>query len=1519
MKKNWIKKLYRAAAAGLAAIMAAGMIPVYALAEETGKAADQMAVISPEAYMEAMKNPLMGLSEKDFFINTTDDEYCLYDQTLDYNPWSTLVMTYIPWDHLENDESDTLEDIAEYCDKRWRGKDANGEWHSYEEYGIKVIPRVYLRFPNDFGTFYGLGGDHWPDDMKAGDLTSAEFDARLERLIQRLGTLWDNDSRVAYIQMGIFGTWGEQHGTGVPEKIGEYFDKYFENKQVQVRYYDEEMWDGYSFGQYNDSIGDLHTDPDKWPYCAIGGEPAYDYGSGVANIHGTCPHVTSMDREYTYNTANMIRKTHSVYLTWAGDYAYGTRWADDGDPHGEGLDYYYQNKTILDQGGEILQKELGYRYVIPEFSYTKETEPGGKLDVSFQVKNVGSAPMYYNWPVQISLRDPETKEIVWSDTFEDVDITEWQPGSGYEDFDKKSGKWSKGVLSYTQEAETNTVEGSFTLPEDLEGGKDYIVQLAVLDPEGGNVPALRFAICNYTKGGYHPMGYVGVGKAPDQTEIDPSEFDDIAVDTSLRYYRTGEATAEPAALESVTVSGEIPVIVYGTEGYDLSGLSIRGTNTDGTVHNLNSAEKTWELESGSEYASVEEGVLVPKAEGSGTVTVTINGIKSSPAEFTVTKDAGTVKGTITGKNNAAIEGAKVVLTLNGASYASAVSDEKGEYTIPSVLSGESYSLTVTKDKYRQAVIKDISVDASGVTKDVALELATAGNYTEEFSSGAEDWSVTPKYGVWEVQDEAYVSIADEASWPSSRWCNTTTLDGRIWDDAVYEVDIKCGEPGIKDENWGAVMFRRSSVGEKSADSGYSLLVRKNGSMDLNAGVGGKYTTLATANGAVSGLTEGYHRIRIVNQGENIKVYVDGAETPVIDVDDSTYSYGYLGLGGNDKGWTYDNISVSTFSEAATKEELKEEIALAKEKLENGTYTDESIEKLSAAVQAGEEIYARDDAAQSEIAEAVQSIRAASDSLVKAYLVSLDWNEEGGTVGDGSTEVKLLKRKYKTFAVIPNEGYYIESILVDGQEIEVTDPQGMAYTVKLILNDVNIKVVFAKDEIPDDEIIKDQDFEADFTQGDDAWIQSGGEWSVSDGTYIQNSTSSEGGAWLYCAAVKGRIWSDAVYEADMHCLDDNGDPTNWASIMFRKSAESDTAADSGYIALVRNNGTVELLKAGKTPETIASAQIEENVLHAETFSEADVHHLKVVTEGNSIQVYYNDIEEPVIDCTDDTYTEGYAGLGTCNSSWKFSNVRISALESGDPTIPEPDKPQKPDTSELEKLIAEAEAIKEEGYSKESYAALQTAIADAKQALAVISSEEELADVIEGLQSAVDSLIRVFHITAVCGAGGTVTPREVFAEQGQNVTFTIIPDEGYEISEVKAGETLLGKVASYTLENVSEDMTITVTFQKKGDIQEEETKDPEDPEEKPEQNPEERPEEDPEERPEKDPEERPEENLEDGNESAQETPGTSDNGSEGSVSKAAKTGDEGNIMIPFATAAAAAAVLVGTVCVKQRKKR
>ena len=69
-----------------------------------------------------------------------------------------------------------------------------------------------------------------------------------------------------------------------------------------------------------------------------------------------------------------------------------------------------------------------------------------------------------------------------------------------------------------------------------------------------------------------------------------------------------------------------------------------------------------------------------------------------------------------------------------------------------------------------------------------------------------------------------------------------------------------------------------------------------------------------------------------------------------------------------------------------------------------------------------------------------------------------------------------------------------------------------------------------------------------------------------------------------------------------------------------------------------------------------------------------------------------------------------------------------------------------------------------------------------------------------------------ITATAGEGGTVTPSgDVSVAEGDDVTFTFAPDDGYVIADVKVDGESVGKVDSYTFSDVTVDHTIEVAFE------------------------------------------------------------------------------------------------------------
>jgi len=442
--------------------------------------------IEPKEYSSALRNPLKGFRAR---RGVFDHE------------WATLWHSYIRWNEIENDESDGIDKIKTFCDQHW--KDA-------QKHNIKVIPRVYLDWDEK------EGNEYWPADMRTGDYSSEQFKQRVVRLVRRLGKLWDNDPRVAFIEMGIIGYWGEHHHpyfseiSGMEELLGLAFTQAFKNKLVMVRHPSEfrqyefgihnDSWSCQTHGQWKYSLGMAELG-DYWKTVPVGGEIAYGWREELPP--GLEPNVTltnSVNREYLIYT---IRWLHCTELGWVADYD--------------------QNNPDVRTGAQEVQKAFGYRYILDKVCYPAKIYPDEVFTVSFVVRNIGSAPLYYKWPVEVSLLNPETRIPVWKDTFKDIDVRQWLPGD----------KWNKITQSYDLKPKDYQVEGTFQLPKTVQSG-EYIIALAILDP-AGMVPSVRFAIENYFEGGRHPIGLVGVRKKVHNPILDPATFDNPAEDSTLQY------------------------------------------------------------------------------------------------------------------------------------------------------------------------------------------------------------------------------------------------------------------------------------------------------------------------------------------------------------------------------------------------------------------------------------------------------------------------------------------------------------------------------------------------------------------------------------------------------------------------------------------------------------------------------------------------------------------------------------------------------------------------------------------------------------------------------------------------------------------------------------------------------------------------------------------------------------------------------------------------------------------------
>lgn len=459
--------------------------------------------VIPGDYDRALRNPLKG------FTAGSDGSH----------EWATLSHKYLKWNELENDVSDGLDRILAVSDQSFGGA---------REHNIKVIPRVYLHWAADHEKY-------WPDDMVTDDYTSAQFQDRVTRLIERLGVAWNDDPRVAFVELGIFGKWGEHHSPDPTQQmqdlVGAAFQAAFPDKHVSVRH----MWSdfqGQGFGEYWDSFGHyqqtwghgsgiaaVNATSQRYLDTYIGGEVAYNWGSSDIQP-GSSPTDSVSDPFHRDFLESSIRWLHCTQLRWIANY-------DQGD-------------SVAQAGAEVLQRAMGYRYTLDSVAFTPAVQDG-KLSFSASVTNGGSAPFYYDWPVQLALHDPVTRDVVWSKTLPGIDIRTWHPGSEWTEpeWEPISGwpgqavvdGWSAAPQGWGMQPRANRIQA--TVNVGIPAG-EYVLTLSVLDPANMQ-PNLRFATSNYWNGGWHPLGLVAVGQTGGGALPPGTVFDDPGADDSLEY------------------------------------------------------------------------------------------------------------------------------------------------------------------------------------------------------------------------------------------------------------------------------------------------------------------------------------------------------------------------------------------------------------------------------------------------------------------------------------------------------------------------------------------------------------------------------------------------------------------------------------------------------------------------------------------------------------------------------------------------------------------------------------------------------------------------------------------------------------------------------------------------------------------------------------------------------------------------------------------------------------------------
>jgi hypothetical protein len=341
--------------------------------------------------------------------------WCPYPNAGNIRQPYSMVFQYISWRELEPVEG------------QFRFEEWEQTWNTEAAAGKHIIFRVYIDYPKkpsglpewlraagvretaytDYGG--GLSPDYNDPRMLAG----------MERLIAALGKRYNADPRVAFIQLGLLGFWGEWHTYpqtrlyASPETEQWVIDAYrraFPDKSLMVRYArghaGEQDWIG-----FHDDMFPEDTDngkdwsflaglrktgrSDNWRVAVIGGEM----------VPGQAQQWLGREWETT------LSRAERAHFTWVGPYC-------------PALDRSRDEQFL--RNSEALVRRMGYEYRLTELRHAVQVQTAQPLQLNLSGVNQGVAPFYYPWSVEWALIDAAGKVVQLEKT--DWDIRQWQPG-----------------------------------------------------------------------------------------------------------------------------------------------------------------------------------------------------------------------------------------------------------------------------------------------------------------------------------------------------------------------------------------------------------------------------------------------------------------------------------------------------------------------------------------------------------------------------------------------------------------------------------------------------------------------------------------------------------------------------------------------------------------------------------------------------------------------------------------------------------------------------------------------------------------------------------------------------------------------------------------------------------------------------------------------------------------------------------------------------------------------------------
>lgn len=378
--------------------------------------------------------------------------YAAYSETgVQHSVPSGMAFVETSWKVLEPKEGD-------YRFADWEAH----TWETPLAKGKPIVFRVFLDYPSqpvgvpdwlvkkglkltpytEFGG--GMSPDYQNPDLQKGVL----------KLIQELGKRYDSNPRVAFIQVGLLGYWGEWHtypreelfASGPTQRmVLSALHAAFPHKQLMARNAEylsaREPWLGY----HDDMIPADTLGPDRWDFYPTLQRAGRADNWKVAPVGGEM--VPGQAAKYLGSDwANLLKAVETTHITWIGPYS--PPLFSSPDP-----DYKLRSESLI--------RKMGYEFCLRQGILPKGAVAKQPVTIQLDGVNQGVAPFYYPWQLELVLLADDGQVAIKTQLNDD--IRTWLPGPF-----KISGKVTPLMAGH------------------------YRVGLGIIDPMSGK-PGIRFA------------------------------------------------------------------------------------------------------------------------------------------------------------------------------------------------------------------------------------------------------------------------------------------------------------------------------------------------------------------------------------------------------------------------------------------------------------------------------------------------------------------------------------------------------------------------------------------------------------------------------------------------------------------------------------------------------------------------------------------------------------------------------------------------------------------------------------------------------------------------------------------------------------------------------------------------------------------------------------------------------------------------------------------------------------------